>query len=636
MDQHALDKLQFDHVRRALADQCACTLGKDLAGRIAPVTDRTLLLRWFDQVRQMQAAMAAVGPPPLGGVHDLAGELHAARLPAGLDSQGLRRVSETLTATGNIARWVASLPADADLLRHIARDAGDFSAVAQQIDLAIDERGAVRDDASQRLRDIRRAIERLRAEVDEVFARILRRPQISKILQFPNTTQRGDRIVLPLKTEYRGQLKGIVHQASDTGSTLFIEPAEAVQGNNAIVRQREEERKEIIRILTELSLLVHRNEPGIAATLRAIGVLDLIAGKARYAKSRDCVCPDISEDRVLLFNQARHPVLLDLARSDPTGQRTVVPIDVRLGDDFDLLVITGPNTGGKTVTLKTIGLLALMAQSGVPIPCGRGSRAPVYRRIHVDIGDEQSIEQSLSTFSSHLSNILRTLAQIDTHSLVLLDELGSGTDPDEGAAIGRAVIDEMLRVGCAGMLTTHLSALKSVGLTHDRVDNASVEFDVESLRPTYHLRIGEPGNSNAITIAQRLGMPRRMVKNARRYLGKRHQAINRVIESTLDSRRQAERARLEAHQALLDAEQQRIHCEREQKKLQEERERQQGWYTWINALSPGDEVYVKKFACSAKVVRLRLQNQTALINSGAVDMELPLHELERPTRNNER
>jgi len=630
MDAHTLDILQFDHVRRAVADLCACTLGKDLAARICPAFQPERIERWFNQVRQMQVAMDAAGVPPLGGVHDIRPELEAARSPAGLDAAGLHRASETLAATGNVARWLQSLPEDCHLVRDAAREVGDFSVVAEQIDQAIDERGQIRDDASQRLRDVRRTIDRLREEVEHIFARLLRQPHMQKILQFPNTTMRGDRVVLPLKTEYRGHLKGIVHQASDSGSTLFIEPAEAVQVNNAIVRQREEERKEIVRLLTHLSLVVHRNEMGILQALRGIAVLDLLAAKVRYARTRSAVCPLVSPDRVLLLPQARHPVLLDLARAEPTGARRIVPIDVRLGDDFDLLVITGPNTGGKTVTLKTIGLLVLMAQSGIPIPAGAGARVPIYRQVRVDIGDEQSIEQSLSTFSSHLSNILTTLQRINRESLVLLDELGSGTDPDEGAAIGRAVIDELRRIGCSGVLTTHLSALKAVAFTTDRVDNACVEFDVETLRPTFHLRIGEPGNSNAIIIAQRLGMPRRMVKSARGYLSKRSQAINKVIASTLDSRRQAERARLDAHQALLDAEQQRIHFEKEQRRLRAELEAQQAWYAWVNALAPGDQVYVRKFACNARVVRLRLQNQTALINSGAVDLEVPLHELARP------
>ncbi len=630
MDPQTLEKLQFDRVRKVIADGCACSLGKELAHRLEPVTKRSAICRWFDQVREMTAAADAVGLPPLGGVHDIRTSVHAAGKPAGLDAEDLHVISETLAATANVARWVANLPEESPLLRHAARQIGDFGALATQIDRAIDERGQVRDDASGRLLEIRRSMERLRDEVGEIFARILRRPQMQRILQFPNATLRGDRTVLPLKTEYRGQLKGIVHQASDSGSTLFIEPAEAVQANNAIVRLKEEERREIVRILAQLSFVIHQNADGILQTLRGIGVLDLIAAKVRYLRTRNAVCPEVSSDRVLLLNQARHPVLLELARADETGQRSVVPIDVRLGDDFDLLVITGPNTGGKTVTLKTIGLLALMGQAGIPIPAGPGSRIPIYRRIHVDIGDEQSIEQSLSTFSSHLSNILRTIEQISEHSLVLLDELGSGTDPDEGAAIGRAIIDEIIRVGCCGVLTTHLSALKSVAFTSDRVDNASVEFDVESLRPTYHLRLGEPGNSNAITIAQRLGMPKRMVKRARGYLSKRGQAINKVIASTLDSRRQAERARLDAHQALLDAEQERIHYQKEQQRLRAELEAQQQWYEWINTLGPGDEVHVRKFERNARVVRLRLQNQTALINAGAVDMEVPLSELQKP------
>ncbi len=630
MDPQTLEKLQFDRVRKVIADGCACSLGKELAHRLEPVTKRSAICRWFDQVREMTAAADAVGLPPLGGVHDIRTSVHAAGKPAGLDAEDLHVISETLAATANVARWVANLPEESPLLRHAARQIGDFGALATQIDRAIDERGQVRDDASGRLLEIRRSMERLRDEVGEIFARILRRPQMQRILQFPNATLRGDRTVLPLKTEYRGQLKGIVHQASDSGSTLFIEPAEAVQANNAIVRLKEEERREIVRILAQLSFVIHQNADGILQTLRGIGVLDLIAAKVRYLRTRNAVCPEVSSDRVLLLNQARHPVLLELARVDETGQRSVVPIDVRLGDDFDLLVITGPNTGGKTVTLKTIGLLALMGQAGIPIPAGPGSRIPIYRRIHVDIGDEQSIEQSLSTFSSHLSNILRTIEQISEHSLVLLDELGSGTDPDEGAAIGRAIIDEIIRVGCCGVLTTHLSALKSVAFTSDRVDNASVEFDVESLRPTYHLRLGEPGNSNAITIAQRLGMPKRMVKRARGYLSKRGQAINKVIASTLDSRRQAERARLDAHQALLDAEQERIHYQKEQQRLRAELEAQQQWYEWINTLGPGDEVHVRKFERNARVVRLRLQNQTALINAGAVDMEVPLSELQKP------
>jgi DNA mismatch repair protein MutS2 len=630
MDRHTLDKLQFEHVRASLADCCACTLGKRLARKLDPSRDPDVVRQWFDQVRQMEQAFFEPGMPPLGGVSDIRPHIHDAAKPAGLEPHDLRRVGETLAATSNIARWREELPETLDLIRTAAQRVSDFGPVAAQIDRAIDERGRVRDDASGRLLNIRRTTERLHEEIKHIFARILRRPDVLKILQFPNATTRNERTVLPLKTEYRGQLKGIVHHSSDTGSTLFIEPAEAVEANNAIVALKDEERKEIARILAQLSLVIHQNGSGILATLEAIGIVDLIAAKVRYLKSRNAVCPDISDDQSLLINEARHPVLLDLARAAEDGRRTVVPIDVRLGDDFDVLIITGPNTGGKTVSLKTIGLLAIMTQCGIPIPAAPGSRLPVYHHVFVDIGDEQSIEQSLSTFSSHLSNILHVIRDADAKSLVLLDELGSGTDPDEGAAIGRTIIEELIRIGCGAVVTTHLSALKSVAFTNERVDNASVEFDVESLRPTFRLRLGEPGNSNAITIAQRLGMSKRLVKIARSHLSKRGKVINKMIAATLDSRRQTERARLEAHQSLLDAEQQRIHYQHEIRRLEKEREAQYEWFNWVNSLVPGDHVFVRKFERNARIVRVQLQKQTALVTAGAVDMEVRLNELSKP------
>jgi DNA mismatch repair protein MutS2 len=629
MDQHTSDKRQFDQVRKALADCCACALGREIARRIEPARRHQTVRRWFDQVRQMDLVHDKPGLPPFGGVYDIRPQVRDAGTPAGLDAHELRRVAETLAATGNICRWIGEVPAEYDLLHHMVERVVDLTAVANQIDQAIDERGRVRDDASARLYEIRRRIEQLQEEIRATFARILRNPSIQRVLQFPNATMRGERMVLPLKTEYRGHVKGIVHTSSDSGSTLFVEPAEAVQANNAIVQLRDDERKEVGRILGELSLLVHRNEKAILTTLDALAGLDLVAAKVRYLRSREAVCPDIADGQKMLLVNARHPLLLDIARQSG-GTRTVVPIDVRLGDDFDLLVITGPNTGGKTVTLKTIGLLALMAQCGIPIPAGAGSVMPLFGRIFVDVGDEQSIEQSLSTFSAHLTNILHVLQHANNRSLVLLDELGSGTDPDEGAAIGRAVVDELLRIGCRAVVTTHLSQLKSIAFFKERVDNGSVEFDVETLRPTYRLRLGEPGNSNALTIAERLGMPKRLVRRARGYLSRKSEAVKQAIAATLDSRRQAERARLDAHQALLDAERQRVQYEQEMRRLEAEREAQFAWYEWVKSLTPGTEVFVRRFDRSARLVRLQLHKQTALVNAGAVDMEVHLGELSRP------
>jgi len=628
MDTHLLEKLQFDHVRNALASFCATRLGQELSRRIEPARKRDVVRRWFAQVRQMQEAQGSAGLPPLGGVTDIRPLMKQAGTPAGLDSEQLHQVAATLRATESLARWRDQLPESCDLIHRVAERVMDYGPFARQIDLAIDDRGQVRDNASEKLARIRGLIRQSHEALENIFQKLLKQPRVLRFLQYPGATFHDDRRVLPVKAEQRGQFRGIIHRSSDSGATVFLEPQEAVTVNNTIISLRDDERKEINRILSELSTVVHKNDHGIRSTLDSVAVLDLIAGKVRYADERNLVCPDISEDRKLWLHNARHPVLEDLFRESETLPiREVVPIDVRLGDDFDLLVITGPNTGGKTVAVKTVGLLVLMAQSGVPIPATAGSRVPIYRHVYIDVGDEQSIEQSLSTFSSHLSNILHMLQHANDQTLILLDELGAGTDPDEGAAIGRTIVDELLRIKCCAVVTTHLSVLKSIAFTESRVDNASVEFDAESLKPTYHLRIGEPGNSNALAIARRLGMPRRMVDAARSHLGQRSKALRSAIAGTLESRREAERARLSASKALLAYERERIHFEKERERLHQQRQAHEQWIEWVNRLTPGDEVYVRKFDRCARVERVHLHKQTALVSAGSMEMEVALGEL---------
>lgn len=341
----------------------------------------------------------------------------------------------------------------------------------------------------------------------------------------------------------------------------------------------------------------------------------------------------MEETGALDLRDARHPLLLDLVEREVESgspRREVVPIDVRLGDDFDALVVTGPNTGGKTVTLKTVGLLAVMAQCGMPIPAAEGSRLPAYRDIHMDVGDEQSLQQSLSTFSSHLSNILRILARSDEHTLVLIDELGAGTDPDEGAAIGRAVLGELLKLKAKTIVTTHLSALKAVAFTTPRVDNAAVEFDTETLRPTYRLRIGEPGNSNALIIARRLGMPGRLIHDARQYLDDTARALNKAIAGTLESKREAEKARKAARDAESDARRQREEFEKQSRELHASREAFESWTNWLRELEPGDEVFLRTLNRGGNLVRVQLHRQTALVSAGRLEFEVDLDELDRP------
>ena len=501
--------------------------------------------------------------------------------------------------------------------------------VADQIRLAIDDRGKVRDSASDKLASLRAAIYRAQDQIQQVVQRLLRHSRVVRLLQYPSATFHNDRLVLPLKAEHRGRVPGIVHRSSDSGATLFVEPAEAVELNNTIVQLRLDEQKEVSRILQQLSRLVHQNDPEITRTLQAVATLDLIVAKYRYGESHNAVCPQIRDDGVCYLYQARNPVLLDLFARQGNGCQ-VVPIGLRLGDDFDLLVITGPNTGGKTATLKTIGLITAMVQAGIPIPVGPSSEMPVYRKVFIDVGDEQSLEQSLSTFSAHMSNILSILKRCGRGSLVLIDELGAGTDPDEGAAIGLAVIEELLRRKAKAVVTTHLSALKSVAYTHARADNASVEFDVESLQPTYHLRLGEPGNSHAITVAHRLGMPDDMFHRARKHLASHHHQLQEAIEGTLESRRKAESARLVAIKARFDADQQKAEYEKERQQLAQEQEQYRRWVQWVNHLQPGDRVGVRSFDTEAVVVRMHLHQQKAVVSTGATDIEIPLRELIMP------
>ncbi len=655
MDDHTLEKLQFDRIRQALAAHCATAPGRRLTATIRPSTDGQQVRRWLAQVEQLMAIVPEVGMPPMAGVRDIRPHLQASDTPAGLSGEALAEVAETLNATGPLAAWLARLPESAALVRGLSERIGDFTTIARTIDDAVDPRGEVRDRASEKLAGIRASIDSARTQVRIVVDRLTRQASIVKLLQYPNATVHEDRFVLPMKAEYRGRIPGIIHRSSDSGATLFVEPAEAVELNNVIIRLRYDELKEVNRILSALSHAVHVNAGGIRKSLDAMAVLDLLAAKVGYAQKRQAIVPRVSDGRTLNLRQVRHPVLLELkgsgfrvqgsgtADAEPSARerlsldpepRTlnpdVVPIDIRLGDDYDLMVITGPNTGGKSVALKTAGLIAVMAQAGIPITAAAGSCVPIYRGVFIDVGDEQSLEQSLSTFSSHLTNILAVLKKTREDSLVLIDELGAGTDPDEGAAIGRAVIDELLARRCSAMVTTHLSALKGVAYTNPRVDNAAVEFDVATLRPTYRLLLGEPGNSNAIVIAERLGMSPKLVAAAKSHLAQAHRALHDAIAGTIESRRAAEQARRQAEDARLEAERSRAAFEEEQRRLAETRAAHERWIAWVNELAPGDAVFVKTFNRPGKVVRVQLHNQKAVVATGFVEVEVPFADLDLP------
>ena len=633
MDSFTLNKVEFDAVRQILAEYCRCSLGKALAGRITPSRNPAVIGRWLEQTTQMVAAIRDVGLPPLAGAADISQALHRATPGGGATGEDFAVIAATLEAAGNVRNYLNGLPEPLGLLQQVAGGIAEFTREVQEIRSVVAPDGSILDGASERLAAIRREIATITKQIHDIMYGYLHRQDVARLLQNATVTVHGDRFVLPVKVENRGRLPGVIHRESNTGATVFVEPEASVELNNRLTDLHNDERAEIQRLLSQLAMGIQRRAEEIAAALRILAQVDMLAAKAQYAYQFDMHCPVITERGPLEFHEARHPLLIDQAwRQEkmgipPENRHSVVPINVRLGADFDLLVITGSNTGGKTVALKTVAILALMAQSGMHIPAERGSALPVFRDVFIDVGDEQSLQQSLSTFGAHIKRIRYILQKADQSSLVLLDELGAGTDPDEGGAIGQAVLDELRRIGCVGMVTTHLSVLKAYAFSHDRVDNAAVEFDTNTLSPTYRLRIGTPGESHAITVAQKLGMPRRITAAARRHLSDQGEQFRKAIRATTVARESAEDARHQAHVAQMAAEtQQEVY----QAKLADLHRLQQEFETWLAALPElrsGDEVFVPSLNKVGHLVRLELHRQIAVVDSDNVQVEVPLREL---------
>jgi len=622
MDQHTLEKLEFDKIKAVLARYAATDLGRKLIERLLPTHRQQLVRLWLAETEQMVAAVDRFGPAPFAGARDVTELIRKVQPGVYLTGEEFYLVGRVLQATHYVHNYLKQLPDELDHLHRLAERMGDFQAIAWRIDQTVDAAGRVRDTAGERLMKIRAKIEDSRQKIRKVLDRLIKTPAVVKILRYPNWTFQGDRMVLPVSANHRHQLSGIVHRSSDSGATLFIEPTESVELNNAVVKLGLEEQQEIARILWELAHLIHLNRDEILIALKALARLDMLGAKAAYAIKRQCVKPRINGDRIVSIQKIKHPLLMELL-----GPEKVVPINVRVGDDFDLLIITGPNTGGKTVTLKTIGLAVLMTQAGMFIPA-HDATLPVFDDVFIDVGDEQSLQQSLSTFSSHLTRILEILRKATPACLALIDELGAGTDPDEGAAIGQAVLDQLLRRQTRTIVTTHLSPLKSYAYRRPRTDNAAVEFDPETLSATYKLRIGEPGNSNAMIIAEHLGMPKHMLKRARRYISGRVRAFQQAIDATVSSRREAEQARSSAMSAEKNAEQKQKELEHQINQLHQQQQEFERWLAWINSLKSGEKVYVKKFRREGTVVRMELHKQQALVDLGRLAAEVPLTDID--------
>ena len=561
----SLRKLELDRVLEQLASYANSDEAKARCLALEPQTD-------VDEIRVLQEQTGAAcrlidlkGSPSFHELKEIAPSLERADRGGSLNPTELLRIAAVLRCIRNAKAYYNGDYAQT-VLDVYFQELSPNRYLEEKIGACILSEDEIADAASPELADIRRHMRLQSAKVKESLQKIISSPTYAKSLRDPIITLRGDRYVVPVKAECKNDVPGLIHDVSSTGSTVFIEPMSAVNANNALRELALQEKKEIERILAELSAECASFRESILQSMEMLVTLDAVFARAKLSHKMNAMQPELRTNASVELIRARHPLI------DP---KKVVPITVRLGTDFDTLIITGPNTGGKTVTLKTIGLLTLMAECGLHIPADHGSAISVFSQVLADIGDEQSIEQSLSTFSAHMKNIVEIVGQCDRETLVLFDELGAGTDPAEGAALATALIEFCRQCGSRVAATTHYAELKVYAMRTKGVMNASCEFDVETLRPTYKLLIGIPGKSNAFAISKRLGLPDEIVEKAGSYVSENDKNFEDVLNQLEEQRAQMEQAKLEAERLKLETAQMKEQSERYYDEIKREREKAQ-------------------------------------------------------------
>ncbi len=565
MNQKVLKTLEFDKICRKLAEHAASAGAKELCLRLTPSVSLWEIERLQTQTADALRRVYRQGSISFGGIRDVRDSLKRLAIGGVLGMGELRRILSLLETADKVRRYGVREEGEepGDSLDESFGFLDPLPTLAAEIRRCILSDDEMADDASSTLLQLRRSMRQMNDRVHNTLNSMVNGSARS-YLQDPVITMRDGRYCLPVKAEYRGQVQGVIHDQSSTGSTLFIEPMAVVRLNNEFRELLLKEQQEIERILASLSEKTAAWADEISGDYDLLVELDFIFARAMLAKDMDAVRPVFNDQLRLSIKNGRHPLL------DP---KKAVPISVRLGDDFHLLIVTGPNTGGKTVSLKTVGLFALMGQAGLHIPASEGSELAVFGDVYADIGDEQSIEQSLSTFSSHMSTIVSILKEAQLDSLVLFDELGAGTDPTEGAALAVSILDHLKRQGIRTMATTHYSELKVYALSTEGVENASCEFDVESLRPTYRLLIGIPGKSNAFAIASRLGLPEHLIEDARKHISAQDESFEDVISELEHSRVMLEREKMEIQRDREEARALREDLQRRQQNLDQKRDK---------------------------------------------------------------
>lgn len=616
MNEKTLRVLEFDKIVERLLSRAASTLGKDMVRELKPDTELSKIRDMLKETDDGVAYILRKGSPPLGAIHDIRASLKRAELGATLGPGELLKVADVLRACRNLKGYAGD---------NIVKDEGNcvsslISAlevnkrIEDKINIAIISEEEISDAASSTLASIRRQIREKQNSIRDKLNDIVKNSRYQKFMQESIVTMRGDRYVIPVKQEYRNEIQGLVHDSSGSGATIFIEPLSVVEANNAIKQLMIKEQVEIERILQELTGEVAAIAQQLNANMSMLATLDFIFAKAKLSADFRCVSPNINCDGNIIIKKGRHPLI---------DQKVVVPIDFWIGKDFKTLVVTGPNTGGKTVTLKTVGLFTLMAQAGLHIPANEGSEISVFKKVFADIGDEQSIEQSLSTFSSHMKNIVGILKEADDKSLALFDELGAGTDPTEGAALAISILDHLRNIGAVTVSTTHYSELKVYAITTGGVENACCEFDVETLRPTYNLLIGVPGKSNAFAISKRLGLGDGIIDMAKERLSTEEVKFEDMLISIEKNRSEAEKEKMKTESLRLEVEKLRNDLANQIKKTNDQKEkvlkeaREEARKIYLQAKNDAEDIL-------SELRKLERERETAERNKAVEEMRLKL------------
>ncbi len=617
----SLQTLELSRVLEMLAACAVSEQAKENARDLLPMTHADDVRRALLETTDAKNYIGLRGAPPFAGIRNVSASLNRAERGGSLNCKELLDVAMLLKT----ARLLRGYKGDFEKKTSLDALFDSLSAnkfLEDSINSAIISEDEIADGASTALTDIRRKIRAANAKVRDVLQRMISSPSQSKLLQEPIITQRSGRYVVPVKSEHKADVGGLVHDVSSSGATLFIEPMPVVSLNNELRELEAKEKKEIERILAELSATVSEFSNSIQNDYELLTKLDFIFAKAKLSYDLNADVPEVNTNGQVSLVRARHPLI---------DKKNIVPVNIRLGLDFDTLIITGPNTGGKTVALKTIGLLNIMAQCGLHIPCDSGSCVSVFENVFADIGDEQSIEQSLSTFSSHMTNIVAILEKASDKSLILFDELGAGTDPVEGAALAVSIIEYARKLGARVAATTHYTELKSYALTTERVENASCEFDVETLRPTYKLLIGVPGKSNAFAISKRIGLSDYIIDNAKKLIDSEDKRFDEILASLEEKRskleeelRSAERARREAEEMRKKAEEFDASIERDRDKALE-RAKAEAERLIKNARATADSVFEELDEICKK--RRKEENYQA-VNDARAAMRRSLNEAE--------